>query len=696
MLTQQHHLSTTLENEQQQEAPPIEVIDLFTSEESTQGDCAETIMSNGDYDYSERAFQFGGKSSFWSDLNLADAHGAPPQHEELINRNVKIIEEHIVDVMRWRKAELEQQLESIKKRPKRKTCMQTDSEQDTCLQQTPISEGNSDVTRNSITTSNTKSTLETARTQSTVASNGVNTVPTSRTGRVTQTPAHNGGRKSNGGESWEKVKTKCACDAKDGVGCSILSEENEERKCLPERAKAELVLFVTTIASRYNSVLYHNFEHASHVSACVHQLIMMLKEDTDTADGISRRSSVLTSSSSISGNSSSAFASVNNDMSTNCCSFISTNPMVHLALVLTALIHDVEHQGVGNKQLVNENDPLALKYKGKSVAENNSLDVSASLLQHDAFHHLRQSMFGECEDISKYFSLGDVNDTLVYNVIERNLEALKSLFHQISHDVIMATDISCPLRLEKGKLKWMQAFEGGSDSSDGTDNNSSALLEWQCGSSQNISESEIRSLDRSNRRYSFPQVKQVKNFRRRSHPHELDMPTEFIADPFPDLTKIRTPSERNFCWTEKLNMNGSTQISCPLCHTSCTRNEAFTCSGYLRGSSVLEQMIQAADVGHTMQSWPVFKKWNEKLYNELWEAKCSKRGPDCLGHWFEGQISFFDNYIFPLAERLKQCGVFGELGSIFYENACANRQLWIDEGHNLCQEMHRKASYGTS
>lgn len=487
-----------------------------------------------------------------------------------------------------------------------------------------------------------------------------------------------------------------AAHGDDKIGCSFLSHDDERNNCLPMRAKAELIHFVTIIAERYNQVLYHNFEHASHVTGCVHQLVMMLKSGSDEA--ASRRSSVLTSSSSISGTSSSEdnqseFVSFfGNDFPTTCDTFLSTNPMVHLALVFTALIHDVEHQGIGNKQLVNESNPLALKYKGKSVAENNSFDVSTNLLQQDSFHHLRQSMFGEYDDVSATFAPGDLmNDTVTQDLIRNDLESFKSLFHQISHDVIMATDISCPLRLEKGKLKWRQAFEGGNGSSgnNGTENMSCcSTIQWQCGSKVKTSEGEIK---RNNRRSSFPQISRPRNLRRLSHPHETDAPTEFIADPFPDLTKIITASERNFCWTEKLNLNGSTQIVCPLCNSHCTRNEAFTCSLYLRVSSVLEQTIQAADVGHTMQSWPVFKKWNEKLYNELWVANKEKRGPDCLGQWFEGQISFFDNYIFPLAERLKQCDVFGQDGSIFYENACKNRKQWMDEGLPLCQEMYKKA-----
>ena len=27
--------------------------------------------------------------------------------------------------------------------------------------------------------------------------------------------------------------------------------------------------------------------------------------------------------------------------------------------------------------------------------------------------------------------------------------------------------------------------------------------------------------------------------------------------------------------------------------------------------------------------------------------------------WYQGELGFFDNYIIPLAKKLKECGVFG-------------------------------------
>lgn len=52
---------------------------------------------------------------------------------------------------------------------------------------------------------------------------------------------------------------------------------------------------------------------------------------------------------------------------------ITSDPLTQLACVFSALIHDADHPGVPNAQLVKENAPVAAVYKNQSVAEQNSL-----------------------------------------------------------------------------------------------------------------------------------------------------------------------------------------------------------------------------------------------------------------------------------------------------------------------------------
>lgn len=297
---------------------------------------------------------------------------------------------------------------------------------------------------------------------------------------------------------------------------------------------------------------------------------------------------------------------------------ISSCPMTHLALVFSALVHDVEHQGVGNQQLINEEDPLAIKYNGKSVAENNSLDVARNLLSQDCYSNLRKSMFG----------YRDSSPTNTRNM----MNADEDLFYGVILGTIQATDISSKDRLDRNKDKWIEAFE------DATSYSSSRESTCCC----NV----------QNRRSSVP-------------------------------PSVRAQPAR----TRRLSMSHASQKKkCDACTMS--SDECFMQLDFLRASSVLEQMIQAADVAHSMQSWPIFMKWNTKLYDELWAAKLAGRGPDGSANWFKGQIGFFDFYITPLAKRLQQCGVFGELGGLFLDNLNENRARWLREGEDRCKEMH--------
>lgn len=51
------------------------------------------------------------------------------------------------------------------------------------------------------------------------------------------------------------------------------------------------------------------------------------------------------------------------------------------------------------------------------------------------------------------------------------------------------------------------------------------------------------------------------------------------------------------------------------------------------------------------------------------------------------EIWFFDNYIIPLAHKLKECGVFGASGDEYLTYAVQNRNEWVERGEDLCREM---------
>jgi len=99
---------------------------------------------------------------------------------------------------------------------------------------------------------------------------------------------------------------------------------------------------------------------------------------------------------------------------------------------------------------------------------------------------------------------------------------------------------------------------------------------------------------------------------------------------------------------------------------------------------VIEHLIQAADVAHTMQHWHVYLKWNKRLFSEQYDAFLAARvDKDPSEGWYESELGFFDYYIIPLAKKLKDCGVFGVSSDEYLSYAEKNRQEWKDRGREV-------------
>lgn len=113
--------------------------------------------------------------------------------------------------------------------------------------------------------------------------------------------------------------------------------------------------------------------------------------------------------------------------------------------------------------------------------------------------------------------------------------------------------------------------------------------------------------------------------------------------------------------------------------------QATTCR---KATIVIEHMIQASDVAHTMQHWHVYTKWNERLFREMMEAwKSGRADSNPADGWYEGELGFFDFYIIPLAKKLKECGVFGVSSDEMLNYAVYNRGEWAQRGKEIVAEM---------
>lgn len=116
-----------------------------------------------------------------------------------------------------------------------------------------------------------------------------------------------------------------------------------------------------------------------------------------------------------------------------------------------------------------------------------------------------------------------------------------------------------------------------------------------------------------------------------------------------------------------------------------------------KATIVIEHLIQASDISHAMQHWQVYRKWNERLVVENARGICFqpvRRGPRCL-LVLKGELVFFDYYSIPLAQKLRDCGVFGVSsgGFLNYSLGVAGRRGGRGHGGNVPQSCVKRKGW---
>ena len=221
-----------------------------------------------------------------------------------------------------------------------------------------------------------------------------------------------------------RVRSDCPPneDFSRGTGTTVL-DEVEERIALPEfdptvakkqlppdhieldpQAKSELYEYVAAIAAMYRENPFHNFEHASHVTMSVSKLLSRIVAPTD-----------------LDFQSNAAKKQTLHDHTYG----ITSDPLTQFACVLSALIHDVDHTGVPNTQLVKENAAIAKYYRGRSVAEQNSVDVAWDVLFEDSYSNLRRTIYKTNEELGRFRKLV-VNSVMATDIMDKDLKDLRN------------------------------------------------------------------------------------------------------------------------------------------------------------------------------------------------------------------------------------------------------------------------------
>eukprot|EP00980_Cylindrotheca_fusiformis_P000327 scaffold78_cov96-Cylindrotheca_fusiformis.AAC.6 len=306
-----------------------------------------------------------------------------------------------------------------------------------------------------------------------------------------------------------------------------------------EEAKSQLRSYITNVASMYQDNPFHNFEHASHVTASVKKLLTRIV-NVDDGHGLIMSTDEVNLV----------------DMAGHSYG-ITSDPLTQFSVVFSAIIHDMDHPGVPNAQLVKEKTRSAQIYK-KSVAEQNSVELAWGMLMGEEYKALRACIYQTEDDLRRFRQLV-VNTVLATDIVDKELQALR-------------------------KSRWETAF--------------------------------------------------------------ADAPT-----------------------------NQNSGVSSDDC----------------KATIVIEHLIQASDVSHTMQHWHIYKTWNQNFFMECYAAyKAGRAETDPSLNWYKGELGFFDFYVIPLAKKLDSCGVFGVSSHEYLNYAQSNRDEWAREGEHLVQEYLEK------
>eukprot|EP00980_Cylindrotheca_fusiformis_P007042 scaffold1479_cov127-Cylindrotheca_fusiformis.AAC.1 len=163
-----------------------------------------------------------------------------------------------------------------------------------------------------------------------------------------------------------------------------------------DEAKSQLRSYLSQIACMYHDKNpFHNFHHASHVTASVKKLLTRIVK-VGEGNGLAVSSSTYPAAG---GNDENLV-----DLLAGHSYGITSDPLTQFAVLFSAIIHDVDHPGVPNAQLVKERTRNAQIYK-KSVAEQNSVELAWDVLMSDEYSSLRACIYQTEADLRRFRQL---------------------------------------------------------------------------------------------------------------------------------------------------------------------------------------------------------------------------------------------------------------------------------------------------
>jgi len=443
---------------------------------------------------------------------------------------------------------------------------------------------------------------------------------------------------------------------------SMLINDSLWPEPLTEEVVEELKEYVRTILELYNPCPYHSFEHAYHVTISTNKLVDMIVHQYP------------------------------NEKQAQTFGF-RDDPLMQFCMIFSAIIHDVDHRGIPNRQLELEDEELAMQFNDQSIAENNSLFLSFLELKKPDYEKLRNVIFPQQKDYKR--------------------------FRAASINLVLSTDIASPERTQLGKSKWKEAFGAPYETverklmkeaqkrksiespaqllkdlevvkSTKDDDDSISVTSHSDDDDLNGKNKEVYKTSKNHVSSKGLSGKALKFHRRLSQAGNNAVP----------LTPGRKTARLGFRRSMDLSgefieaFNEEKRVS-----ASCDGlpNEPKVCLpppeviDDLRETVIMETILKSADIAHNLQGFDQMVKWSGNLYLEHRKAYVEHKGEDPFNGWYDNQTGFLDFYVLPLARKLDDSGAFGDTrGGIFVSIVEYNRKRWVKEGMRVTMKIVKK------
>mmetsp|Transcript_6137 Transcript_6137/g.15178 ORF Transcript_6137/g.15178 Transcript_6137/m.15178 type:complete len:523 (+) Transcript_6137:60-1628(+) len=439
---------------------------------------------------------------------------------------------------------------------------------------------------------------------------------------------------------------------------SMLVNDSLWPKELTEDIVRELKGYINTILLGYNPLPYHSFRHSYHVTISTNKLMDMILHQIP--------------------NERLAYTHGFRD-----------DPLMQFCLLFSALIHDVDHRGLPNRQLALDDEDLAMRYNDQSIAENNSLYVSFCELRKPKYARLKSMIFPDRKDYRR--------------------------FRTACINLVLCTDIASPERTQLGKTKWKEAFGDPYETVERKlmkEVQKRKSIESPAQLLQNISVVKAGNDDDSVSVTSHSSEDDLNGHKKGGEPMipkliEKDN-TEGLSGkalrfhrrlsqagtqtPVTPMRRSRLGFRRSMDLSGEFIEAYNEEKRVSASGESLTRETKIVLPppekiDDLRESVIMETIIKSADVAHNLQGFRQMVKWSGCLYLELRKAFVANKGDDPMNGWYDNQTGFLDFYVLPLARKLDDTGAYGETrGNIFVAIVEQNRKRWLKEGMHVTMQ----------